>query len=218
MAARGRQQQPPVARNNQQSDRLRGEREIESIAADARAAHASIRTLFVQNVLETREADKREFAFLSQLQSRPAFSWIAFGWPDGSFFAAHKLGDEQLEMTEIEMIDVVSRLIDRYRVLAGDIEFEARSFEPTTYVVTDQAWYRDGNKREVPRWFNVSMHPNGSQQAIAYAGPIDVYQQRQGVLAIVIESRGSAIPGAAFGRQVRHGFYSWSARHDNRGA
>ena len=164
------------------------EREIESIAADARAAHASIRTLFIQNVLETREADKREFAFLSQLQSRPAFSWIAFGWPDGTFFAAHKLGDEQLEMTEIDNVDgVLTRRIDRYRVLAGDIEFEARSFEPTTYVVTDQAWYRDGNKREVPRWFNVSMHPNGSQQAIAYAGPIDVYQQRQGVLAIVIE-------------------------------
>ena len=79
------------------------EEKIESIAADARAVHAAIRTLFVQNVLDTREADKREFAFLSQLQSRPAFSWIAFGWPDGSFFAAHKLGDDQLEMMEIEM-------------------------------------------------------------------------------------------------------------------
>ena len=164
------------------------EREIGLIAADARAAHASIRTLFVQNVLGTREADKREFAFLSQLQSRPAFSWIVFGWPDGTFFGAHKLGDEQLEMTEIENVDgVLTRRTDRYRVLAGDIEFEARRFEPTTYVVTDQAWYRDGNEREVPRWFNISMHPGGSQQAIGYAGPIDVYQQRQGVLAIVIE-------------------------------
>ena len=108
------------------------EKEIELLAADARAAHASIRTLFVQNVLDTREADKREFAFLSQLQSRPSFSWIAFGWPDGSFFAAHKLGDEQLEMTEIENVDgVPTRRIDRYRVLAGDIEFEQRSFEST---------------------------------------------------------------------------------------
>jgi adenylate cyclase len=122
------------------------------------------------------------------LQSRPAFSWIVFGWPDGTFFGAHKLGDEQLEMTEIENVDgVLTRRIDRYRVLAGDIEFEARSFEPTGYVVTDQPWYRVGNEREVPRWINVSMHPNGLQQAIGYAGPIDVYQRRQGVLAIVIE-------------------------------
>ena len=164
------------------------EREIEAIAADARAAHGAIRTLFVQNVLETREADKREFVFLSQLQSRPAFSWIAFGWPDGSFFGAHKLGDDELEMTEIENVDgVLTRRIDRYRVFVGDIEFEARYFEPTDYVVTEQAWYRIGSEHDVPRWFNASMHPNGSHQAIAYAGPIDVYQQRQGVLAIVIE-------------------------------
>ena len=44
---------------------------------------------------------KREFAFLSQLQAQPTISWIAFGWPDGSFFAGHKLGDSAIEMLEI---------------------------------------------------------------------------------------------------------------------
>ena len=38
-----------------------------------------------------------------------------------------------------------------------------------------------------PRWFNVMVHPVGSRPSIAYAGPIDVYQKRQGVLAIIIE-------------------------------
>src|SRR5262249_61833700 len=38
-----------------------------------------------------------------------------------------------------------------------------------------------------PRWSNITVHPNGVHPAIAYAGPIDVYQQRQGVLAVVIE-------------------------------
>ena len=38
-----------------------------------------------------------------------------------------------------------------------------------------------------PRWFNVLVHPVGSRPSIAYAGPIDVYQKRQGVLAIIIE-------------------------------
>src|SRR5262249_33399977 len=36
-------------------------KELETITTEARAAHTAIRTLFVQNVLETREADKREF-------------------------------------------------------------------------------------------------------------------------------------------------------------
>ena len=164
------------------------EKEIETIGTEARAAHTTIRTLFVQNVLETREADKREFVFLSQLQAQPTLSWIAFGWPDGSFFAAHKLGDKQLEMMEISAADgLQKRRLDRYQVFPDDIEFEKRSFEKTEYVVTDQLWYRIAMTRELPRWFDVSQHATGIAPAIAYAGPIDVYQKRQGVLAIMIE-------------------------------
>ena len=62
-------------------------KELETIITQAQAAHSAIRTLFVQNVLATREADKREFVFLSQLQAQPVISWVAFGWPDGDFFA-----------------------------------------------------------------------------------------------------------------------------------
>src|SRR5690349_8160700 len=67
-------------------------REVSAIVDEARAAHAAVRTLFLQNVLDTREADKREFVFLSQLQSQATISWVAFGWPDNAFFGAHKLG------------------------------------------------------------------------------------------------------------------------------
>ncbi len=164
------------------------EKELATITSEARAAHTAIRTLFVQHVLETREADKREFVFLSQLQAQPDISWVAFGWPDASFFAAHKLGDLGLEMMEIAPVDgVIKRRIDQYSVVVGDIEFEKRRFEPTEYVVTDQEWYQSGIKADEPRWFNVLVHPVGSRPSIAYAGPIDVYEKRQGVLAIIIE-------------------------------
>ena len=164
------------------------EMELATITAEARAAHTAIRTLFVQHVLETREADKREFVFLSQLQSQQDISWVAFGWPDATFFAAHKLGDLGLEMMEIAPIDGVNkRRVDKYGVVVGDIEFEKRRFEATDYVVTDQEWYRSGMQADEPRWFNVSTHPVGARPSIAYAGPIDVYEKRQGVLAIIIE-------------------------------
>ena len=39
------------------------EKELDSITKQARAAHTAISTLFVQHVLDTREADKREFVF-----------------------------------------------------------------------------------------------------------------------------------------------------------
>jgi adenylate cyclase len=164
------------------------EMELATVTAEARAAHTAIRTLFVQHVLETREADKREFVFLSQLQSQQNISWVAFGWPDATFFAAHKLGDLGLEMMEIAPVDgVIKRRVDKYGVVVGDIEFEKRRFEATDYVVTDQEWYRSGMQADEPRWFNVSTHPAGTRPSIAYAGPIDVYEKRQGVLAIIIE-------------------------------
>ena len=164
-------------------------KELETITTQVRAAHTAIRTLFVQNVLETREADKREFVFLSQLQAQPGISWVAFGWPDGAFFTAHKLGDLGLEMMEIARTDgVLKRRVDQYQVVVGDIQFEKRRFENTDYLVTDQQWYREGIKNDEPSWFEVTDYPVGLRPSIAYVGPIDVYQKRQGVLAVIIEN------------------------------
>jgi adenylate cyclase len=163
-------------------------KEVSAIVDEARAAHTAIRTLFLQNVLDTREADKREFVFLSQLQSQATISWVAFGWPDGSFFAAHKLGDRRLEMMEISRTDHPGqRRVDEYDVVPGDIEFANRRFEPTDFRVAEQSWFKTGIKADDPEWFKVIEHPIGQRASIAYAGPIDVYQERQGVLAIIIE-------------------------------
>lgn len=163
-------------------------KEVSAIVDEARAAHTAIRTLFLQNVLDTREADKREFVFLSQLQSQATISWVAFGWPDGSFFAAHKLGDRRLEMMEISLTDHPGqRRVDEYDVVPGDIEFAHRRFEPTDFHVAERAWFKTGLAADEPQWFRVVDHPTGERPSIAFAGPIDVYQERQGVLAIMID-------------------------------
>lgn len=163
-------------------------KEVGSIVDQTRAAHTAIRTLFLRNVLDTREADKREFVFLSQLQSQETISWVAFGWPDGSFFAGHKLGNRHLEMMEISLTDHPGqRRIDEYAVIPGDIEFETRRFEPTDFRVVDQPWFKKSLTAEGPEWFRVLNQPIGERRSIALVGPIDVYQQRQGVLAVIIE-------------------------------
>ncbi len=164
------------------------EKEIEQIAAQARAAHAAIRTLFYQNVLDSREADKREFVFLSELQSQGSLSRIVFGWPNGDFFSARKLGDEEIEMSEVSVMDGKrQRRIDRYKVVVGDIEFEERTFEPSDFVATDQPWYKFGFDLDLPRWTYITVHPDGTHPALAYSGPVQVYVTKVGVLAIMIE-------------------------------
>ena len=66
--------------------------ELQSITTEALSARTAVRTLFQQGVLDTSEANKRKFVFLSQLLAQPTISSVGFGWPDGSFSAAHKLG------------------------------------------------------------------------------------------------------------------------------
>src|SRR4029077_14812379 len=163
-------------------------RELSSLIAGAKAAHGAVNTIFVQNVIDTREADKREFVFLAQLQAQPALSWIAFGWPDGSFFASHKLGDRQLEMMEISSDDGKrQRRVDRYKVVTGDIEFEKRSFEQSDFDVTQQPWYRQAEMSERAVWLEVIDYPAGGRPGIDYASEVDVYGKHQGVLAVMID-------------------------------
>ncbi|BCH24572.1 adenylate/guanylate cyclase domain-containing protein [Mesorhizobium sp. L-8-3] len=162
--------------------------EVAGRIASAEAAFGAVRTIFLQNVIKTREADKREFVFLSQLQAQPSLSWVAFGWPDSTFFASHKLGDGELEMMEIYLKDGAwTRRVDRYKVVPGDIEFYQRNFEPTDYFVTDHAWYQQAIKADAPAWFIITEHPVATRAAAAFAGPIDVYYKRQGVLATIVE-------------------------------
>src|SRR5882724_9870197 len=160
--------------------------ELQSITTEAKSAFTAVRTLLAENVLDTRDADKRKFVFLSQLQAQPTISWVAFGWPDRSFFAARKRGDAGVEMLEITG-DEPKLSIDQYELVDTDVQFKKRRIENTSYSVGDQEWYREANESNGERWFTLTTHPDGERLAVALAGPIDVQQKRAGVLAIIIE-------------------------------
>ncbi|WP_367646738.1 adenylate/guanylate cyclase domain-containing protein [Ruegeria arenilitoris] len=155
----------------------------------AEAAWAAVRTIFVQNVIATRQADKREFVFLSQLQAQPNISWIFFGWPDGNFFASHRLGDGGLEMIEIDK-DIRERMLrkDRYIFIPGDIQFEERTFTETSYDPREHAWFKNSMGLESTGWIEARDLPESNKTVYTFAGPIDVNRKRQGVLAVAIET------------------------------
>lgn len=155
----------------------------------AEAAWAAVRTIFVQNVIGTRQADKREFVFLSQLQAQPNISWIFFGWPDGNFFASHRLGDGGLEMIEIDK-DIRDRMLrkDRYIFIPGDIQFEERTFTDTNYDPREHAWFKNFMGLQSTGWIEARDLPGSDKTVYTYAGPVDVRRRRQGVLAVAIET------------------------------
>jgi adenylate cyclase len=160
--------------------------ELQSITTEALSAHTAVRTLFQESVLDNNEADKRKFVFLSQLLAQPTISWVAFGWPDGSFSAAHKLGDTAVDLLEIAGGQPKLQ-IDRYEFFQGDPKFKSHRTEDTTYSVVDQPWFRETMQGDSQHWFTLTHHPDGERPAVALAGPIDLKDKRVGVLAIVIE-------------------------------
>jgi adenylate cyclase len=160
--------------------------ELQSITTEALSARTAVRTLFQQGVLDTAEADKRKFVFLSQLLAQPTLSSVAFGWPDGSFSAAHKLGDTAVELQEIAS-DHSKLQIDRYEFFKGDPKFNSHRSEDTHYSVVDQEWFRESMKSDGPSWLTLTTHPDGERPAVAYAGAIELNDKRVGVLGIFIE-------------------------------
>jgi adenylate cyclase len=160
--------------------------ELQSITTEARSVLIGVRTLFVESVLDTVETGKRRFVFISQLQAQPTISSVAFGSPDGTFFAAHKLGDTDVEILEIAGGEPKLH-IDQYGFDGDDIQFKDRRTEDTGYSVTGQQWYREANQSDAEKWITLTAHPGGERPAVALAAPIDVQGKRAGVLAVIIE-------------------------------
>ena len=160
--------------------------ELQSITTEATSALIAVRTLFIEKVLDTSEAEKRKFVFLSQLQAQPTISWVAFGSPDRSFSAAHKLGDAAIEMLDITGGEPTLR-IEQYEFAGYDVALKDRRVRDSTYSVTDQQWYREASHAEEAHWFTLTTPPDGARPAVALAGPLDVDHKRLGVLAIIIE-------------------------------
>src|SRR5712675_868663 len=159
--------------------------ELQSITTEARSSMMAVRTLLVEKVFEARDAGKREVVFLSQLRSQPTISWVAFGWPDGAFFAGHKLGDGVIEMLAITGDRKIRT--NRYEYVSDDLRLKTSRVDDTNYSVTDQEWYREAIRLNDEHWSTLTTHPNGERLAAAFAAPVEIDQKPAGVIAIIIE-------------------------------
>ncbi|MCW5729756.1 MAG: adenylate/guanylate cyclase domain-containing protein [Alphaproteobacteria bacterium] len=164
--------------------------DLADLLAGAEAAREALRTIFFQGVIEARDEARREFIFLSLLQSNPSFSWVVLGFPNGDFFGAQKASDSEIRMVEVrppENGDGLEMRVDRYRIVTDDIEFRERLVEPHGYRATGQPWFATAFAAGRPVWTEVSDFPTRTRPAIATATRLVVYQEFVGVIAIAIE-------------------------------
>lgn len=164
--------------------------DLADLLAGAEAAREALRTIFFQGVVEARDEARREFIFLSLLQSNPSFSWVVLGFPGGDFFGAQKASDSEIRMVEVRPPEGGHGLelrVDRYRVVTDDIEFRERALEPHDYRATGQPWFSAALAASRPVWSEVSTFPTRTRPAIATSTRLVVYQELVGVIAIAIE-------------------------------
>jgi adenylate cyclase len=164
---------------------------LQQILTNATASEAALRTVFFQDVIRITNEAKREFVFLSLLQSQPSISWVGFGWPNGNFFGARKDADESIRMVEVRhgppspYADLLR--IDSYLPVVGDIEFQSRDLGVTHFRSNLQGWYMAAEKSEQPVWTEYNETPLGQQPGISVSSRLVVYGHYLGIMTVGID-------------------------------
>jgi class 3 adenylate cyclase len=167
-------------------------RELETTFGSTTAAVEIVRSIFFQGAIKPSDEAKREFVFLSVLRSQPAVSWIGLAFPDGRFFGSHILDGGGLEMVEIgDVVDKTARKLrrDRYRLLPGDIFFEAREMDASQYVTQGTKWYRAAKDEDGIMWSNVDILPSGFEPAAVASSRLSLFGRFEGVIMASINLR-----------------------------
>jgi adenylate cyclase len=164
---------------------------LQQVLTNASASEEALRTIFFQDVIKITNEAKREFVFLSLLQSQPSISWVAFGWPDDNFFGARKEPDESIRMVEVRRgvptpSDGQLR-VDSYQPIPGDIQFLNRDLSASAFQSTGQGWYQAADQAKEPVWTEYSDTPLGTQPGIAISSKLTVYGHYLGVMMVGID-------------------------------
>src|SRR5260370_35722113 len=104
----------------------------------------AVAPVFCPGPIRPRHGAKREFLFLSLLRSQPSLSWISLGFPNGNFFGAHKVSDDEIDMVEVKWNDAhdgAQRRVDYYAPDVGDIIFRNRWVETSSHNASKETWY-----------------------------------------------------------------------------
>jgi adenylate cyclase len=164
--------------------------ELHGVLDDASSTEEAVRSIFFQGTIKVTDEGKREFVFLALLRSQPSLSWISLGFPDGGFFGARKASDTEIDMIEVKWdpaTGAARQRTDYYTPEIGDIMFNNREFEPSTYNAAEQRWYRRAVEQNAPGWSRISNFPGSHRQAIGISAPLTVDNRFVAIINIVID-------------------------------
>ncbi|MGE3537231.1 MAG: adenylate/guanylate cyclase domain-containing protein [Candidatus Tectimicrobiota bacterium] len=167
------------ARLNAQVIQSIGEK-VNGLLVNAVAARQAIATNLAEGVIDIHDELRREFLFLSFLQSQPSLTSIEFAWPDNHAFLVRRVADGVIHMEETMPGEPEAmRRIDTY-VMGDDghLVFLKREMHPSDYRATEQFWYLTAFDRDQPTWSDIYRLPASqtfgvtTTQAIKHSGAL----------------------------------------------
>jgi adenylate cyclase len=141
---------------------IRGVQEkIDGLLDNAVALRQALATNLVNQGIDFDDQARREFLFLSFLQSQPSLTSIEFGWPDDHSFMAVRERDGSVRLEEtIPGTPAALHHIDRYAPgQEGEFVFQGRVTDATGYSPTQQLWYFTAFDKDAPAWSNIYRLP-----------------------------------------------------------
>jgi adenylate cyclase len=161
---------------------------VDGLLENAVAVRRAISTNLTQAVIDVDDRTKREFLFLSFLQSQPSLTSIEFGWSDDHSFRARRAGDGTIRMEDtIASEPTPSRRTDVYRLgQDGAVAFDHTETSATDYRVSQQFWFFSAFDKDQPVWTNIYRLPESDVFGVTTTQAIERHGSLLGVLGVSI--------------------------------
>jgi adenylate cyclase len=161
---------------------------VDGLLDNAVAARQALSTNLIEGVVDIDDTAKREFLFLSFLQSQPSLTAIEFGQLDNHSFLARRADDGTIRVEEIAPgPDGATRRTDIYRVDEnGQLAFVRRDTDTSDYRVSEQLWFFDAFAVDLPVWSNIYRMPTTGTRGVTTTRAIQRDGNLLGVLGVSI--------------------------------
>ena len=161
---------------------------IDRLLEDAVAARRAIGENIGGGATDIEDRGRAEALFLAVLQSQPSFSAIEFGWDDDRSLRLRRLPDGTIRAEYTQPTDAAAVQDARtYRFNDTGLRAPTQStIDPSTYLVTQQFWYKNAFTQDTPVWSNIDRLPASGLFGVTNAQTVERNGESFGVLGVSI--------------------------------
>lgn len=165
-------------------------REVDNVFSNVESTHLLIQLMFA-NLLDINNPTDRETFYLNLLSSRADFSWLEFGFANGSFFGANRRQDDQISLIQRDWnptTQSAQKTTRLYEITPTGRKLLNTETIQERYYAPQRPWYRDAlTKPDQIAWSDVYVFRTSKTPGINASQTFSQSGQIVGVVSIAFE-------------------------------